>query len=114
MFSNQFLALFFLLVPFGPIRAAPTPGFLGIGSSSNAATTTPVSDATVTSNLLQPALFSRIAYCSSAAVTSLTCGPPCAALPGVKILQTGGGTSLLNNYFCSGDRSLTGIMYLRW
>ena len=113
MFSNQFLALFFLLVPFCPIRAAPTP-FLGLGSSSNSLATTPVSDATVTSNLLQPALFSRIAYCSSAAVTSLTCGPPCAALPGVKILQTGGGTSLLNNYFCSGDRSLTGIMYLRW
>lgn len=75
-----------------PLSAKALP-FLGLGSSSGTSSqaTSPVSDATIDSTLVQPAQFSRIAYCTPPAVMSWQCGPPCQATPGVKVLSTGGG-----------------------
>jgi len=94
MFSRSFLRLSLFLILVSLVRTAPTP-FLGIGDSSDNQTSTAataiVLDATVNTDLVRPAEFSRIAYCSSAAVTSWKCGPPCDAIPGVQVLQSGGG-----------------------
>lgn len=64
------------------------------GSDTSSAATSLVSANTVTSTLLRPAQFSRVAYCSSAAVTSWSCGAPCDSLgSNIKVLQAGGGKS---------------------
>ena len=39
--------------------------------------------------------FSQIAYCSPQAILSWNCGAPCAALPGIEPLVTGGGIILI-------------------
>ena len=94
MFFQQYLGLCLFLIPSSLVRAAPAP-LLGIGDSSDnqtsTAATTAVSNTTVDSDFVRPAEFSRIAYCSSAAVTSWKCGSPCDAVPGVQVLQSGGG-----------------------
>lgn len=86
------LSLFLL-----PLSAQALP-FLGFGDSSKNETSTqstsPVSNDTIDSTLVQPAQFSRIAYCTPPAVMSWQCGPPCQATPGVKVLAAGGGTFL--------------------
>lgn len=57
---------------------------------------TPVSASSVLSDLLRPAQFSRVAYCSGAAVTSWSCGPPCDEIgKNVKVLLAGGGALYL-------------------
>jgi hypothetical protein len=94
MLSARFFAFSFFLIPFLLVRTAPTP-FLGIGDTTSKTATTLVSNTTIDSVFVRPAQFSRIAYCSGAAITSFKCGPPCDELPGVKVLQLGGGTSLL-------------------
>jgi len=113
MLSRQFLVLSFFLSSFYLVRSAPTP-FLGFGDSSNnqtsTAATTAVSDATVDSDLLRPAEFSRIAYCSSAAVTSWNCGPPCDAVPGVQVLQAGGDGGLIPRYYIAHDPSTQSVV----
>lgn len=85
-----------LLLP-SLVCAAPMP-FLGLGDSdkneTSTSATTAVSNDTINSNLVRPAEFSRIAYCTSGAVMSWKCGPPCDATPGVKVLSAGGGRSI--------------------
>lgn len=99
MFFQNSLGLCLLLISFGLVRTAPTP-LLGIGNSSDnqTAATIAVSNATIDSDLVRPAEFSRIAYCSNAAVTSWNCGPPCDAVPGVRVLQSGGGKAFPTIY----------------
>lgn len=70
--------------------AAPLFGIhFGDGTSSDAAPT-PVSQSTIDSNLQRPAFFSRVAYCSSPSVSSLSCGAPCDVVNTMTVLQTGG------------------------
>jgi len=113
MLSRRFLALSLFLSSSCLVRTAPAP-FLGFGDSSNnqtsTAATTAVSDATVDSDLLRPAEFSRIAYCSSAAVTSWNCGPPCDAVPGVQVLQAGGDGGLIPRYYIAHDPSTQSVV----
>ncbi|KAK0215106.1 Alpha/Beta hydrolase protein [Armillaria fumosa] len=60
------------------------------GSSGSNATTI-VSPSDLTAAFSRPAYFSRVAYCSTAAVMAFSCGAPCDALvDSVKILATGG------------------------
>ncbi|KAG6809566.1 hypothetical protein H0H92_015749 [Tricholoma furcatifolium] len=60
-------------------------------SSSNDAAVTTLSSDSVNAQFLRPAQFSRVAYCSSAAVTSWQCGTPCQSLNAdVEVLQAGG------------------------
>jgi hypothetical protein len=73
----------------------PAPLF-GLGGNKGA-TTSPVSNATVSSDLVRPAQFARLAYCSAGAVQSFNCGGPCTDLGGnVKVTQVGGGARSLS------------------
>jgi len=101
--------LSFLTLVFAPIGLG-IPIF-GIGSPESTAATTPVSADTVNSTLLRPAQFSRVAYCSSAAVTSWQCGDPCASLgPGIEVLQSGGDDGLVPLYFIAHDPSTDSLV----
>ncbi|KAJ6624859.1 alpha/beta-hydrolase [Mycena sp. CBHHK59/15] len=84
--------------------SAPLFG-LSLGATSDPAsgTPTPVSLETVNATLLRPAQFARVAYCSSASITSWSCGGPCEVLGNVTFLQSGGGTSLPTSHFIAHD-----------
>jgi hypothetical protein len=70
------------------------PSLFG-GDDDSAATTSPVSNATVDSDLTRPAQFARLAYCSAGAVQALNCGGPCTDLGGnIQVTQIGGGVFL--------------------
>jgi len=92
-------------------QAVPVPIF-GLGSSDdNSASTTNVSNDTVTSDFLRPAFFSRIAYCSSDAVQSFTCGAPCeAAGSDIDVFQVGGNDGTIPMYFVAHDPSTNTIV----
>jgi hypothetical protein len=93
-FPTGLLRISFLL-PIVPTLAAPISfgSIFGSGSASSS-TPTPISQETVQADFLRPAQFSRVAYCSSEAVTSWNCGAPCESLGGgIKVLQAGGGKS---------------------
>ncbi|TFK48429.1 alpha/beta-hydrolase [Heliocybe sulcata] len=82
---------------------APIPARPSYRRAESLATTT-VPDTTIEGDFVRPALFSRIAYCSSQAVTSWQCGEQCAAVgPNVKILQAGGDDGLIPMYFIASD-----------
>jgi len=77
----------------------------------NDSATTAVSNTTVTADFLRPALFSRVAYCSSSAVQSFDCGEPCQALgSGVDVLQVGGNDGTVPMYFIAHDTSTNSIV----
>ncbi|KIM90144.1 hypothetical protein PILCRDRAFT_811875 [Piloderma croceum F 1598] len=113
MFFQSFLCLCLFLISFGLVRTAPAP-LPGVGDSSDnqtsTAATTSVSNTTIDSDLVRPAEFSRIAYCSSAAVTSWKCGPPCDAVPGVEVLQSGGDGGDVPLYFIAHDPSTQSVV----
>ncbi|KAJ7575605.1 alpha/beta-hydrolase [Mycena floridula] len=89
---------------FGSTEGAPLFGIKFGDSGSSSLATTAVSATTVESDLLRPAQFSRVAYCSSAAVTSWNCGAPCDSLgSNVKVLQAGGDDGLVPMYFIAHD-----------
>ena len=74
------------------LRAAPAPLFgfhFGAGQEANGAPT-PVAQSDVDTDLLRPAQFARLAYCSAAAVTAMNCGDQCDAVQGISVLQAGG------------------------
>lgn len=72
------------------VYAAPTG--LNVRDGLTSTTPTALSNTALDSDVQRPAFFSRVAYCSSAAVTSWTCGAPCEALgPGIEVLSAGGG-----------------------
>ncbi|KAL4263316.1 hypothetical protein AB1N83_008887 [Pleurotus pulmonarius] len=66
------------------------------------------------SSLVCPAQFSRVAYCSSAAVTSWSCGPPCDDIgKGVEVIQAGGDDGLVPIYFVAHDPIAESIILLK-
>jgi len=84
---------------------APIPLFginIHSGSESNDATSA-VSQSTIDSSLLRPALFSRVAYCDSQQTQALTCGTPCDAIKGTNILQVGGDGDATPRFFIASD-----------
>lgn len=89
-------ALFFALPAFftffSPVLAAPIPLFgIHFGDDTEAnGTPTPVSQSTITTDLLRPALFARTAYCPTSTIVNWTCGAPCNALPGIQVFTAGG------------------------
>ncbi|KAL4243786.1 hypothetical protein ABKN59_010746 [Abortiporus biennis] len=64
-------------------KSKPSKSSHAHGSSSSKAKGALVSQATINSKLLQPALFSRVAYCSPKSVLGLKCGAPCDVLKGM-------------------------------
>ncbi|KAJ7473033.1 alpha/beta-hydrolase [Mycena galericulata] len=89
------------------LPAALSAPIFGLGPSTSAdsatGTPTPVSLATVNSTLLRPAQFSRVAYCSSASITSWSCGAPCEALKNITFLQSGGDEGAIPLYYIAHD-----------
>ncbi|EIM80306.1 alpha/beta-hydrolase [Stereum hirsutum FP-91666 SS1] len=81
-------------------------------SSGNSASTTAVSNATIDDDFVRPAQFSRIAYCSSAAVEAWNCGAPCQALGmnGVTPLVVGGDGGQTPRFFVSHDNKTQSIV----
>ncbi|KAF7342564.1 Lipase-3 domain-containing protein [Mycena sanguinolenta] len=97
--SSIMLASFVL--SFLPLTlAAP---LFGLGSSEATGAPTPMSLSTVNTTLLRPALFARAAYCSSASLSSWSCGAPCDSLAGVTFLQDGGNQGTIPLYFIAHD-----------
>jgi hypothetical protein len=95
------LALSLLALPFAA-HAAPAPayhpaprgiissieGALGDGATGK---TTALTASAATAQFLRPALFAQASYCSTAAVLSWKCGPPCDSLgSNVDVLIAGG------------------------
>ncbi|KAF8210023.1 hypothetical protein K438DRAFT_2059214, partial [Mycena galopus ATCC 62051] len=68
----------------------PTPSFGLRARTNDPGTPTPLSAAMVNSTFLRPALFARVAFCSSASIEAWSCGAPCDALTNVTFLQAGG------------------------
>lgn len=90
MLFTLILALPFLSLSLG--APAPLPLFgihINSGPSTNAKTTA-IAAKMVDSQLVRPALFSRLAYCSAAKTKSLTCGAPCDAVKGISVVTAGG------------------------
>jgi len=88
--------------------SAPLFG-INFGDSNGAATTPTSSD--VISSLLRPAQFSRVAYCSSAAVSNFSCGAPCDSLgSGIEVLSVGGDDGLVPMYFIAHDPTSQSIV----
>jgi hypothetical protein len=62
-------------------------------------------------------MFTRVSYCSEAAVINWSCGEACDALPGVKGIFAGGGERLIvlpsiasvNGSFCEDDTATPGF-----
>ncbi|KAG7093260.1 hypothetical protein E1B28_006943 [Marasmius oreades] len=99
MFSPTLFTLFTLL----PLAlSAP---LLGRGDDNeNKTPTTPLSIGDLESKFLRSAQFTRVAYCSSKAVTNWQCGGPCDDIgKGVKVIQAGGDDGLVPMYFVAHD-----------
>jgi len=106
------LATLLAIFPFVFAAPIPIPLFginFGSGTESKQATTA-VSQTTIDSQFLRPAQFARLAYCSSATVTNLTCGGPCDAVQGVTILQTGGDGTDVPLFFVASDPTSQAIV----
>ncbi|KZV59747.1 alpha/beta-hydrolase [Peniophora sp. CONT] len=106
MFSWPTLPLFFSIYLGVVVNAAP------IAILGRSASTAPVSNASITSDFVRPAQFSRLAYCSNAAVEALDCGGPCDDLGAgtVKTLLTGGNGEDLPRFFIAQDDNLQSIV----
>ncbi|KAJ7908195.1 alpha/beta-hydrolase [Mycena leptocephala] len=89
------------------LPAALSAPIFGLGASTAADSATaapaPLSLDVVSSSLVRPALFSRVAYCSSASITTWTCGKPCNALKNITFLQSGGDSAAVPLYFIAHD-----------
>ncbi|KAF9468230.1 alpha/beta-hydrolase [Collybia nuda] len=104
-------ALLWISLLFPVALAAPLSLNIFDSGSTSTSTPTAISKDTVQAQFLRPAQFSRVAYCSSEAVTSWTCGAPCESLGGgVKVLQAGGDDGLIPMYFVAHDPATESII----
>jgi len=71
---------------------------------------TPVPNDFVASTLLNPALFTRVAYCPGNVVTKWDCGVPCAAVRGVQVLKVGGNDNAVPNFFVAYVASMNTVV----
>ena len=86
--SYSSLALLLTLLP--RTLAAPLFGInLGSGASTSSAPT-PLAPAAVDAALQRPAFFARLAYCSPASVSALSCGAQCDVVNTISVVQAGG------------------------
>jgi hypothetical protein len=106
MLAPNAIALTVFLLPF----AAQALPFLGFGQATSTQSTSQVSNDTIDSALVQPAQFSRIAYCTPPAVLSWKCGPPCQATPGVKVLAAGGTGGEIPFYYIAHEPTSNSIV----
>jgi len=118
-FSLSHITVFFTMHAYAPlvfllclvprlVTAVPIGSTLTIRSMS--AATTSVSQDVVTSDLTRPALHSRAVYCSAGSVTALSCGAPCQALQGIKVLTAGGNDGAIPGFYVATDPSIQAIV----
>ncbi|RDB27699.1 Lipase [Hypsizygus marmoreus] len=111
-----FLPLLILTLPLLPhVSALPlTFPFFPPSSSPGPTSTTPpvpLAPANATTQFLRAAQFSRVAYCTGAAVSSWTCGAPCDSLGGgVEVVQAGGDDGLVPMYFIAIDQATESVI----
>lgn len=106
--SALLISLALFNIPFA--LTAPLP-FFGSDDDENKTPPTPFTLSNLETQFLRPAQFSRVAYCSSAAVTSWQCGPPCDEIgKGVKVIQAGGDDGLIPMYFVAHDPTTNSII----
>ncbi|KAL0057375.1 hypothetical protein AAF712_015984 [Marasmius tenuissimus] len=83
----------------------------GLFEDDNETAPTPLSVPDLESKFLRAAQFSRVSYCSSAAVTAWECGGPCDEIgKGVKVIQAGGDDGLIPMYFVAHDPTTNNIV----
>ncbi|KAH0583182.1 hypothetical protein H2248_011065 [Termitomyces sp. 'cryptogamus'] len=83
----------------------------GLGTTTSSGTPTSLSQDTVNANFLRPAQFSRVAYCSTGAVTNWQCGGPCSDMGNdIEVLQAGGDGGSIPLYFIAHDPSTQSIV----
>ncbi|KAK7685860.1 hypothetical protein QCA50_011207 [Cerrena zonata] len=110
MLFTLILALPFLSLSLG--APAPLPLFgihINSGPSTNAKTTA-IAAKMVDSQLVRPALFSRLAYCSAVKTKSLTCGAPCDAVKGISVVTAGGDDGKVPGFFIATDPSTQSVI----
>jgi len=106
MAFRTLLPTFLLAVSTQLVSAIP---IFGIGDTSSNEAVSTLSSAQ-TDPFVIPARFSQIAYCSSGAVMSWNCGPPCDALPGIEPIVTGGDDGLIPMYYIAHDPTAQSIV----
>lgn len=89
-----------------------TPLAKPVVKRDNDAATTAVSANQISSDLVRPAQFSRLAYCSGAAVQALSCGGPCNDLGAgsVTVLLTGGDAGDIPRFYVAQDSTTQSIV----
>ncbi|TFL02299.1 alpha/beta-hydrolase [Pterulicium gracile] len=98
------------------VEAAPLPidifgSIFGTNEPAASSLVTALTADQVTSKLVRPALLSRVAYCSAAAVKSMTCDGPCEALGGqVEVVHAEGDDQLIPGYYIAIDRSINSVV----
>ncbi|KAF9258560.1 alpha/beta-hydrolase [Marasmius fiardii PR-910] len=94
-----------------PFTVSAPLSIFGSRDDENKTPPTPFSLSDLETQFLRPAQFSRVAYCSSAAVTSWQCGSPCDEIgKGVKVIQAGGDDGLIPMYFVAHDPTTNSII----
>ncbi|KAL4246808.1 AB hydrolase superfamily protein [Abortiporus biennis] len=105
LFFSLFSSIFYgtEAVPIPVPQPAPLFGInIGKGTTSNGKVAA-VSQTAIDSQLLRPALFSRVAYCSDQSVQNLSCGAPCDAVKGIQVLQAAGDDADIPGFFIAKD-----------
>jgi len=106
MVSPSTLVLILLLSSLQSTLAVPLPLFgIDFGSDTETnGTPTDVSQSTISTDLLRPALFARTAYCPTSTITNWSCGAPCDALTGgVQVFTAGGNQGEIPFYYVASD-----------
>ncbi|KAK0188338.1 alpha/beta-hydrolase [Armillaria mellea] len=95
----------------GVISAGASDAIDDVFGTSGSNATTIVSPSDLSATFSRPAYFSRIAYCSTAAVMAFSCGAPCDALvDSVRILASGGVVGLLPRFIIAHDNLTNSIV----
>ncbi|TFK66149.1 alpha/beta-hydrolase [Pluteus cervinus] len=98
-------ALLYLFSRLSTSQALPLPKVY-----ARAAVRQNLSQTQVASTLLRPALFSRVAYCSSETVANWSCGAPCDALGPNQVLLTGGDGGSIPRFLVTHDKTTNAII----
>jgi len=98
-----------LLLPFKLVAAAPAPIF-GIGQTDSSETPQAISDDTIQTNFIRPALFTAMAYCPTSNVLAQNCGPICDQLKGIEILTAGGDNGAIPDFYVAFDPTTSAVV----
>ncbi|KAI0030640.1 alpha/beta-hydrolase [Vararia minispora EC-137] len=106
----MFFSILFVLSLLSFVRTSPLSK--PVVKRNNGLTTTAVAASTISSDFVRPAQFSRLAYCSSGAIQTLSCGGPCDDLGAgsVTMLLVGGDGGQVPHFFVAQDATTKSIV----